>query len=360
MRIDSRYTLAARDDIASAIDHFMLRRLPEHARKATLDLSRGIDFLLREKVSLVSGEVNVDDIDFPELLSRLRESHVSIPEDSLRRLRRMRNDAEHAATYPDPAVLDRVAKSLFPFIWTFVQTELGFAAGEGFDNHHAAILKRQRLTLCGKAKLFSAAALRHVHEEPHYAVEFADRAVDCVVRDLAQACGIDQARRSFPELIEVLTEIGDDWAPWYVLGENQYSEFCCVTPDFLNHDSGKLDAQTADSYVVLARHVVNEIVSHTARPTMEAAIRERWDHVLDALARTSPSSCEIAPRSLSSPSCFGIYGDTIRILPTDLTYIGDLSAAEDFERAIREAMPDLPPEFRVRLDARGWDGDKPL
>jgi len=357
MRIDTRYTLAARDDIASAIDHFMLRRLPEHARKAVLDLCRGVDFLLREKVSLVTDRANVDEMKFPELLSALRKSDVRVPDDSLWTLRGMRNDAEHAAAYPDPAVLERVAKSLFRFIWDFFQSELGFGAGEGFDSYHAAILKGQPLSLCGRAKLLSAAALKHVHEEPHYGVEFADRAVECVIRDLADSCGIDQARRSFPELIELLMEANresdDDWAPWYVLGENQYSQFCFVTPDFLNHDSGKLDAQDAESYVVLARQIVNEIVSHTARPTMEAAIRERWDHVLDALAREAPSSYEIAPRSLSSRSCLSVFGDTISIVPTDLTYIGDLSAAEDFERAIREAMPDLPAEFRVRLVGGG-------
>jgi hypothetical protein len=356
MRIDSPYTLAARDDIASAIDHFLLRRLPEHARKAVLDLSRGVDFLLREKVSLMSDRANVDEMKFPELLSALRKGNVRVPGDSLWTLRGMRNDAEHAATYPDPAVLERVAKSLFPFIWDFIHSQLGFAAGEGFDSFHTAILKGQPLSLCGRAKLLSAAALKHVHEEPHYAVEFADMAVDSVIRDLADSCGIDQAHRLFPELIELLMEANrecEDWGPWYVLGENQYSEFCTVTPDFLNHDYGKLDAQAAESYVILARHIVGEIVSHTPRPRMEAAIRERWDYIRDALARGSPDSYEVAPRSLSRQSRFSVFGDTISIPPTDVTYIGDQSAAEDFERAIREAMPDLPAEFRVRLVGPG-------
>jgi len=353
MRIDSRYTLAARDDIASAIDHFMLRRLPEHARKVVLDLFRGIDFLLREKVTIMGDRADVDDLDFADVLSDLRKSDVLVPEGSLRALRRMRNDAEHAGTYPDPADLERVAKSLFPFIWTFIQSELGFAAGEGFDNRHASILEGQPLTLCGKAKLFSTAALRHVHEEPHYGVEFADKGVECVIRDLADCCGIDQAHRSFPELIELLMDADGDWAPWYVLGENQYSEFCTVTPDFLNHDSGKLDAQTAERYVILARHIVNEIVSHTRRPRMEAAIRERWPYILDALARGSPDSYEVAPRSLSRRSRFSVFGETVSIPSTGVTYRGDQSAAEDFERAIREAMPDLPAEFRVRLVGGG-------
>lgn len=67
MRIDSRYTVPARDDTASAIDHFMLRRLPKHARKAVLDPLRGTEFLLRERLSLMGDHQDVDRVKWREL-----------------------------------------------------------------------------------------------------------------------------------------------------------------------------------------------------------------------------------------------------------------------------------------------------
>ena len=67
MRIDSGYTVPARDDTASAIDHFMLRRLPKHAKKPVLDPLRGTAFLLRERLSLVGDYQDVDRLKWREL-----------------------------------------------------------------------------------------------------------------------------------------------------------------------------------------------------------------------------------------------------------------------------------------------------
>ena len=60
MRIDSRYTVPARDDTASVIDHFMPKRLPKHARKAVLNPLRGTEFVLRERLSLMGYYQDVD------------------------------------------------------------------------------------------------------------------------------------------------------------------------------------------------------------------------------------------------------------------------------------------------------------
>ena len=67
MRIDSRYTVPARDDTASAIDHLMLKRLPKHARKAVLDPFRGTEFVLRERLSLMGYYQDVDRVKRREL-----------------------------------------------------------------------------------------------------------------------------------------------------------------------------------------------------------------------------------------------------------------------------------------------------
>jgi len=347
MRIDTAYTLAARDDIASAIDHFMLRKLPEHARKAVLDLGRGTEYLLREKLSLVGCREDIDRATWPALLKYVRDEQMALPWAALDRLRRMRNDGEHAGTYPKLAELEEVAKSIFPFIWGFMHAELGFAPGEGFDNYHAAVLRGQPLTLCAKAKLFSAAAMQHVHEEPQYGVEFGDMAVDCIVRDLAQSCGLEQHRMTFAEIIDALMELGDDCAPFYVVGEDPFSELRYVTPDFFDH--GPMDDEAAEAYAVLARQVVNVMLEHLHRPEWEATIRRRWSEALGVLELEAPHTYGLVPQSLADESSLHVYGDIIRIRPVDGAHSGDRALAADIEEALRQVMREFPPEFRVEV-----------
>lgn len=348
MRIDSGYTLAARDDIASAIDHYMLRRLPEHRRNAVLDLCRGTEMLLKEKLSLIRPDVNVDRVEWPELLGTLDQHVDKLPTHDLWRLRRIRGWAAHEGECPRLTQLEEVTKSIFPFIWRFLQAELDFAPGEGFDTYHAAILKGESLTLCAKAKLLSVAAMRHVYEEPQYGVEFADLAVDCIVRDLAQGCGLDQERMSFAELLGLLSEIGDDCAPWYAIPllDGDYSPLRCVTPDFIEHVPGGMDKEAAESHVVEARYVVTDIAMHLHRPEWEARIRLAWNEILDVLARTSPTSYQFVPESLSDQSPMHVYGDIIQVKAVRL---GDRTVSADIEDAIRHVIPDLPPEFRVEV-----------
>jgi len=351
MRIDTAYTLAARDDIASAIDHFMLRKLPEHARKAVLDLGRGTEYLLREKLSLVGCREDIDRATWRALLKYLRDEDMALPWAALDTLRRMRNDAEHAGTYPKLAELEEVAKSIFPFIWGFMHADLGFAPGEGFENYHAAVLRGEPLTLCAKAKLFSAAAMRHVDEEPQYGVEFADTAVDCIVRDLAQSCGIDQEGMTFAEVVPLLMEMRDDCAPWYAIpiGDGEYSDLRYVTPDFIDHLPLRMDEEAAEAYVVLARYVVSDILAHLHRPEWEATIRRRWSEVLALLAHEAPHSYCLVPQSLADESSIHVYGDTIRIRPVDGAHSGDRALAADIEEALRQVMREFPPEFRVEV-----------
>lgn len=351
MRIDTAYTLAARDDIASAIDHFMLRNLPEHARKAVLDLARGTEFLLREKRSLLEAAGDVGHVERADLLAAIEAAGVRPPRRALRKLKWMRNDAEHDGTCPRLAQLEEVAESVFPFIWRFMHEDLGFEPGEGFDNYHAAVLRGQPLTLCGKAKLFSAAAMRHVHEEPQYGVEFGDMAVDCIVRDLAQSCGLDQEGMTFAEVVPLLMEMGDDCAPWYAIpiGDGEYSDLRYVTPDFTDHLPLRMDEEAAEAYVVLARYVVGDILIHLHRPEWEARIRRRWSEVLVLLAHEAPHSYGLVPQSLADESSIHVYGDVIRIRPPDRAHSGDRALAADVEDALRQVIPGFPPEFGVEV-----------
>lgn len=348
MQLESKYAVSAWEDIQSGIDHFVLGDDAGHRRKAVLDLSGAVESLLREKLRLL-GHPHYEDLQqFSQILEHLQDRGVSVPLEVLWKLRHMRNEAMHRSHFPTRQELAPVAKGTFVFLRRFIETELGFALDEVLEYYHAEVLREQPLDLCERAKLFSIAANRHAHDDPRLAEELAARAVDSAIRALALGCGVVERGKTFAELIEALYAAAydgdEDCAPYYPLGEDYH----LIKPDFLKHPPITSDADPTEAFVTLARQTVVLLLNQVRRPKWEAAIREKWPDILSALAKESPDTYSVALQLPLDSISVGV--DAIYIRPYSLSASRVRALRADMmEDAIRDIIPHLPKDLRVRI-----------
>jgi len=159
---------------------------------------------------------------------------------------------------------------------------------------------------------------------------------------------VDHQGRSFAEVVEALGAVRDsehDCAPFYPCGE----EYVQMEPDFLRHPPISGEGDPIEAFVLLARQTVATVLYQVERPEWQAAIHRSWNDILTVLAIEFPETHR-AVQDLGLDA-IRAHGDDISISFSrgghGSVWLRGRSelAVED---AIRQVVPELPADFRVR------------